>query len=120
MYRWVLALFALLTPLVLPCRADEPAGKPNVVVILADDLGYADLACYGSKYHKTPALDRLAAAGLRFTDGYAACPVCSPTRAALLTGKVPARLGLVCPFCAVFLHSSSCRLWARHGVGYRV
>src|SRR5712692_5883008 len=68
--------------------------KLNVVVILADDLGWADLGCYGSRFHRTPALDRLAAAGLRFTDAYAACPVCSPTRAALLTGKAPARLGL--------------------------
>lgn len=66
--------------------------KPNVVLIVIDDLGWADLACYGSKFHKTPNLDRLAAGGLRLTQGYAACPVCSPTRAALLTGKWPARL----------------------------
>jgi arylsulfatase A len=71
-----------------------PAEKPNVVVILADDLGWADLGCYGSKFHKTPHLDGLAKQGLRFTHGYAACPVCSPTRAALLTGKWPARLGI--------------------------
>lgn len=68
--------------------------RPNVIVILADDLGWADLGCYGSKYHKTPNLDQLAAQGMRFTDAYAACPVCSPTRAALLTGKYPARLNL--------------------------
>jgi arylsulfatase A-like enzyme len=73
-----------------PCRAE----KLNVVVILADDLGWADLGCYGSTFHRTPNLDRLAASGLRFTNGYAACPVCSPTRAALMTGKAPARLGL--------------------------
>lgn len=71
-----------------------PAEKLNVVVILADDLGWADLGCYGSKYYKTPYLDGLAKQGLRFTHGYAACPVCSPTRAALLTGKYPARLGI--------------------------
>src|SRR5437588_5854158 len=68
--------------------------RVNAVVILADDLGWADLGCYGSRFHRTPNLDKLAASGLRFTDGYAACPVCSPTRAALMTGKVPARLGL--------------------------
>jgi arylsulfatase A-like enzyme len=74
--------------------AAEPAPKPNVILILADDLGWADLGCYGSKYHHTPNLDRLAADGLRFTNAYAACPVCSPTRAALMTGKYPARLNL--------------------------
>src|SRR5687767_10639117 len=70
------------------------AERPNVVLIVADDLGWADLGCYGSKYHKTPHLDRLAASGTRFTQGYAACPVCSPTRAAIMTGKWPARLQL--------------------------
>src|ERR1043165_5722750 len=68
--------------------------RPNVVFILADDLGYRDLGCYGSTFYQTPNLDRLAAEGVRFTDAYAACPVCSPTRAALLTGKYPARLHL--------------------------
>ncbi len=67
---------------------------PNVVFILADDLGWADLGCYGSNFHETPQLDRLAAGGVRFTQAYAACPVCSPTRAAAMTGKYPARLHL--------------------------
>jgi arylsulfatase A-like enzyme len=70
------------------------AERLNIVIILADDLGWADLGCYGSKYHQTPHLDRLAAAGARFTNAYAAAPVCSPTRAALLTGQYPARLRL--------------------------
>ncbi len=65
---------------------------PNVVLILADDLGWTDLACYGSDFYETPALDRLATTGMRFTQAYSACTVCSPTRAALLTGKYPARL----------------------------
>src|SRR5687767_208214 len=73
--------------------ADSPR-RPNVVLIVADDLGWADLGCYGSKYHRTPHLDRLAASGARFTDAYAAAPVCSPTRAAIMTGKYPARLNL--------------------------
>ena len=70
------------------------AERPNIVFILADDLGWADLGCYGSKYHKTPNLDKLAAASARFTHAYAAAPVCSPTRAAIMTGKHPARLGI--------------------------
>ncbi|MES2793758.1 MAG: sulfatase-like hydrolase/transferase [Planctomycetota bacterium] len=74
--------------------ATAAEGKPNVVLILADDLGWADLGCYGSKFHQTPHLDRMAAEGVRFTQAYAACPVCSPTRAALLTGKYPQRFQL--------------------------
>ncbi len=66
--------------------------QPNVIVILADDLGWMDLACYGSDLHRSPQIDRLAADGMRFTASYSACTVCSPTRAALLTGKSPARL----------------------------
>lgn len=69
-----------------------PADRTNVVLILIDDLGWKDLGCYGSEYYRTPNIDRLAADGMRFTDGYAACNVCSPTRAAILTGKYPARL----------------------------
>jgi arylsulfatase A len=65
---------------------------PNVVLILADDLGWTDLACYGSDLHETPHLDRLAAGGMKFTQAYSACTVCSPTRASILTGRYPARL----------------------------
>jgi arylsulfatase A len=66
--------------------------KSNVVFILIDDLGWRDLGCYGSNYYKTPNIDRLAQEGVKFTDAYAACTVCSPTRAAIMTGKYPARL----------------------------
>jgi len=69
-------------------------GRPNIVFILADDLGWADLGCYGNDYNETPHLDRLAREGLRFTQAYAAAPLCSPTRAAIMTGKYPARLGI--------------------------
>jgi arylsulfatase A len=69
-------------------------GKPNVVFCLADDLGYADLSCYGSKHTKTPTLDEIARRGVRFTDFYAACPVCSPTRASVLTGRFHLRAGV--------------------------
>ncbi len=73
-------------------QAEEP--PPNVIVILVDDLGWADLGCQGSTYYRTPNIDRLAAEGMRFTDAYAACAVCSPTRAAVMTGRWPARLGV--------------------------
>lgn len=67
---------------------------PNILIMLVDDLGYSDLGCYGSTFYETPNLDQLAREGARFTDGYAACPVCSPTRASLLTGKWPQRCGV--------------------------
>ncbi|HEX5024859.1 MAG TPA: sulfatase [Agriterribacter sp.] len=69
-------------------------GPPNIVFIFADDLGYKDLGCYGNPYNKTPHIDSLALHGMRFTQSYAASPVCSPSRAGLLTGKYPARLQL--------------------------
>ncbi len=68
--------------------------RPNLIVILVDDLGWMDLSCQGSSYFRTPAIDRLAQEGVRFTDAYAACAVCSPTRAALQTGRYPARIGV--------------------------
>lgn len=75
-----------------PALANANSTKNNVVLILIDDLGWADVGCYGSTYYHTPNIDSLAAQGMRFTNGYAACNVCSPTRAAILTGKYPARL----------------------------
>jgi arylsulfatase A len=75
-----------------PSLANAEGTKTNVVLILIDDLGWKDLGCYGSEYYTTPNIDRLAGEGMRFTDGYAACNVCSPTRAAIMTGKYPARL----------------------------
>ncbi len=96
-----LATAAFLSPpgVALPAtkkdRTDERGkAKPNVVFILADDLGWAQVGCYGSRFYETPHIDRLAAEGMRFTDAYAACPVCSPTRASIMTGKYPARLHL--------------------------
>jgi len=68
--------------------------KPNIIFIMADDLGYMDLGCYGNPYNETPHIDSLAKGGIRFTQAYAASPVCSPSRAAILTGKHPARLQL--------------------------
>ena len=85
-------------------RAARPAAggtpkKPNLLFILADDLGWMDTTVYGSRYYQTPHIARLAARGMRFTDAYAACPLCSPTRASLMTGKWPARLRITMPAC---------------------
>ena len=88
-WAWLAAVLAMVGG---PARGADD--RPNVVLIVADDLGWADLGCYGSKFHRTPNLDRLAEGGRRFTRAYAASPVCSPTRAALMTGKHPARLNL--------------------------
>lgn len=84
-----IALFALLAA---PLYGQETSSKWNVVLILADDLGWRDLGCTGSTFYETPALDRLAAQGMKFTRAYSACNVCSPTRSSIMTGKVPARL----------------------------
>ncbi len=83
----LLCILSLATPL----RAGD---QPNIIVILVDDMGWMDLSCQGSDYYKTPAIDRLATEGIRFTNGYAACAVCSPTRAALQTGRYPHRVGV--------------------------
>jgi arylsulfatase A-like enzyme len=81
-------------------RLHDPKGRPpNILFILADDLGYGDLSCYGRPDYRTPQIDRLAGEGLRFTSNYTAAAVCTPTRVALMTGRYPARLpvGLVEP-----------------------
>ncbi len=70
------------------------ADQPNIVFFLADDLGQRDLGCYGSTFYETPHLDRLASQGAKFTDAYAACPVCSPTRASIMSGQWPQRTGI--------------------------
>jgi arylsulfatase A len=68
--------------------------KPSIILINVDDLGWMDLSCYGSQFYETPNIDRLASQGMRFTDGYASCAVCSPTRASIMTGRYPARIGI--------------------------
>src|SRR5215213_4007612 len=68
--------------------------KPNVIFVLADDLGWTDVACYGSMYYETPNIDRLAAEGMRFTNGYTCGPNCAPTRAALMSGQYQPRTGI--------------------------
>lgn len=93
-YLGGLLIVAAVLALAAPGRAMAAGGpqRPNIVFVLADDLGWSDLACYGSKVHESPNLDRFAQRSVRFTDAYSASPVCSPTRASLMTGKCPARL----------------------------
>ncbi len=90
---WFFRIFLLGLGLTAGWAAEQGATPPNIVFILADDLGWRDLHCYGSPWHDTPHLDRLAREGTLFTHGYAAAPICSASRAALLTGRSPARLG---------------------------
>ena len=73
---------------------DKARARPNFIIILVDDMGWTDLTCFGSRYFQTPNIDRLASEGMKFTDAYAACAVCSPTRAAVMTGRYPARTGI--------------------------
>ena len=90
--RLILSLCLLLSFALPTSSAIAGSDKFNIVLFLIDDLGWKDVGCQGSDYYQTPNIDRLAREGARFTDAYAACAVCSPTRAAVLTGKYPARL----------------------------
>ena len=90
----LLGLIPLSQGCATPPTVGAPGEKPNIIFILADDLGWGDLSSYGSQYYETPNLARLAREGMRFTDAYAASPVCSPTRASIQTGRYPARLHL--------------------------
>lgn len=93
-FSWIPALALCLAPLTagFAARPASETGLPNIILFLIDDLGWKDLGCQGSRYYHTPNIDRLASEGVRFTDAYSASAVCSPTRAAILTGKYPARL----------------------------
>jgi arylsulfatase A-like enzyme len=92
MRLWIAVILMLISS---ACGAQKPQGpestRPNIVYIMADDLGYADLSGYGRKSYSTPALDKLASEGTRFTQAYAIAPVCTPTRVGLMTGRYPAR-----------------------------
>jgi len=95
MKQSVLSLMVLSLVFASSCSGPHSReSQPNIIFILVDDLGWSDLGCYGSSFHETPHIDRLAGASTRFTQAYAACPVCSPTRASIMTGKYPARTGI--------------------------
>ncbi len=87
--------FIFILPVILMAGScQQKTERPNIILITVDDLGWTDLGCYGSKYYETPQVDQLAAEGILFTNAYAAAAVCSPTRAAIQTGKYPARTGI--------------------------
>ena len=101
------ALFFIWIALLLGCNkySDESKTsneKPNIVFIFADDLGYGDLSCFGADDINTPNIDGLAKEGIKFTEFYSASPVCSPSRAGLLTGRMPQRIGFLLVVCLVF------------------
>jgi arylsulfatase A-like enzyme len=90
----LLIAFALLTACDTSTPPAEQGSLPNIVVVYCDDLGYGDLACFGNEVIRTPNIDRMASEGMKFTEFYSASPVCSPSRAALLTGRIPQRMGI--------------------------
>lgn len=93
-FQFIAFLCLHLSASLLPAVATAETRRPNVVFFLVDDLGWRDLGCYGSPLHETPNIDQFATKSIRFTQAYAACHVCSPTRASIMTGKYPARLHL--------------------------
>ncbi len=93
-HSWVTALLVALIAVVHATSSDAATPKPNVLLILVDDLGFGDLSVQGAKDMRTPTLDKLAASGMRFNNFYANCTVCSPTRAALMTGRYPDLVGV--------------------------
>ncbi|MHC4222284.1 MAG: twin-arginine translocation signal domain-containing protein, partial [Planctomycetota bacterium] len=101
------AVFAstMMAGLAKPARAEE-LNRPNIVFIMADDLGWMDTSLYGSKFYETPNIDSLAQRGMMFTNAYAANPLCSPTRASIMTGLYPSRIGITTAAC----HQSTVRL----------
>jgi arylsulfatase A-like enzyme len=94
MFRSFLFLLASVALSLTSTSVALAAERPNFVFFLVDDLGWADVGCNGSTFYETPNIDALAASGMRFTQGYAACPVCSPTRASILTGRHPVRVDI--------------------------
>ncbi len=90
----LIPLFGIFATAAFSIEPDDASKRPNFLFFLVDDLGWADVGCFGSTYHETPHIDALAASGMKFTNGYAACPVCSPTRASIVTGRHPVRVNV--------------------------
>ena len=100
----LLVLPILLAVSALAAAETTSSKPPNIVLFYIDDLGWMDLGVQGSTFYETPQTDRLAAEGMRFTNAYSACPVCSPSRASLMSGKYPARVGFTGHITAIFRH----------------
>ena len=88
-------LFLMVLCCALGLLSANAAKRPNVVFFLVDDMGWRDVGCFGSPFYDTPNIDRLAKQGVKFTNAYATCHVCSPTRASIMTGKYPGRFCLL-------------------------
>lgn len=104
--RILVSLLLILASLGLVAQSSPIKTRPNIIIILADDLGYGDIGCYGNQIIKTPNLDKLADMGIRYTDFYSSSPMCSPSRAGLLTGRAPYRTGIydwIAPDSTMFL-----------------
>ena len=99
-----LSLLVLLAACLLAAASTASGKPPNIVLFYIDDLGWMDLGVQGSTFYETPRTDRLAEEGMRFTNAYSACPVCSPSRASLMSGKYPARVGFTGHITAIFRH----------------
>ena len=80
--------------ILISCKKSIENQTPNVIIIIADDLGWSQIGCYGSNFYETPNIDKLSKSGIRFSNAYSAASICSPTRAAIMTGKYPARIDL--------------------------
>src|SRR5690349_7514706 len=93
-YSRNVALWLFLLILTTNSFAQKSETRPNLIYMMADDMGYADLSCFGRKTYQTPNIDQLAAEGLKFTNAYAGGPLCTPTRVSFMTGRYPARLEL--------------------------
>ena len=87
-------IMAMITGMLLSTPLQSAEQPPNVIIVFADDLGYGDLGCFGHPTIRTPELDRMAREGMKLTQFYSAAPVCTPSRAALMTGRLPARNGM--------------------------
>jgi arylsulfatase A-like enzyme len=97
--RRVIVLIPTFALMFTSFQSHSAEAKPNIVLILADDVGVNDLSLYGSKFFETPHIDKLAKQGMKFTQAYSASPLCSPTRASIMTGLYPARIGITAPDC---------------------
>jgi len=103
----LLLLLSILCPVL--SQAEQKSKPLNFVFFLVDDLGWTDLKTFGSSFYDTPNCDRLAATGMKFTNAYAACPVCSPTRASIMTGRYPTRIGIT-----DYIGAPAGRAWRRN------